>query len=42
MMISSREDEEATAQVILAAMLGGRDLRSHGEIESCEELQKSE
>jgi cytidylate kinase len=42
LMISSREDEGTTAQVILAAMLGGRDLRSHGEIESCEELQKSE
>jgi len=40
LMISSRDDEEATAQVILAAMLGGSKLQAHGEIESCEELPK--
>jgi hypothetical protein len=40
MMISSLEDEEATAQVILTAMLGGRNVHAQGESESCEELSK--
>jgi hypothetical protein len=41
MMISSLEDEEATAQVILTAMLGGRNVHAQGEIENCEELPES-
>ncbi len=41
LMISSREDEEATAQVILAAMVGGREALAQGEIEHCAELPKS-
>jgi hypothetical protein len=41
LMISSHEDEEATAQVILAAMLGGRETQSQGETETCAELPKS-
>lgn len=40
MMISSREDEEATAQVILTAILGGRELRVQGEGVSCRELAR--
>jgi cytidylate kinase len=41
LMISSHEDEEATAQVILAAMLGVRETQSQGETETCAELPKS-
>jgi cytidylate kinase len=40
LMISSREDEGTTAQVILAAMLGGRDLHAQGEVEDCKESPK--
>lgn len=40
LMISSREDEEATAQIILTAMLGKSDSRSHFEIEECQEMPK--
>jgi hypothetical protein len=39
-MISSREDEEATAQVILAAMLGGQEAHAQGEVDPCAELTK--
>ncbi len=40
LMISSREDEDATAQVILTAMLGLAHSRSHLETEECEGVVK--
>jgi cytidylate kinase len=40
LMISSRENEEATAQVILTAMLGGQELQAKREGEDCGELRR--